>query len=129
MKRRKAAKPTRLGVAYLAIDKKGRVLLRPRPEKGLLGGMLGLPGTEWSVEGPSESEVEAAAPCNADWREAAEEARHTFTHFHLRLKVMVANVERPPRGDDDRWISPAALQDHALPTLMKKAVTLGISEA
>lgn len=128
-KRPKAAKPTRLGVAYLALDARGRVLLRPRPEKGLLGGMLGLPGTDWSVAGPSAAEIAAAAPCKAAWRKAPEPALHTFTHFHLRLTLMTAKIARPPHGENDRWIAPSALSDHALPTLMKKAVALGLSAA
>ena len=126
-KKPKPAKPTRRGVAYLAIDKKGRILLRPRPEKGLLGGMLGLPGTEWSVQGPSAQDIAAAAPCEADWREAAEEARHTFTHFHLVLSIRIAQAGKGASGAEDRWIAEHALEDHALPTVMAKAVRLGLS--
>lgn len=126
-KRAKAAKPTRLGVAFLALDGKGRALLRARPEQGLLGGMLGLPGTEWSVEGPSQAEIDRAAPFRADWRDAGAEARHTFTHFHLRLRVLTARAIKPPSDERDRWIAPSAMGDHALPTLMKKAVKLGLT--
>lgn len=125
-KRAKAARPTRLGVAYLALDARGRVLLRPRPEKGLLGGMLGLPGPEWSVAGPTADEIARAAPFAADWRDLGVEAQHTFTHFHLRLKIIAGRPVGVRKGAQDRWIAPAALGDHALPTLMKKAIALGL---
>ena len=81
IKRPKAAKPVRCGVAYLAIDAKGRLLLRPRPESGLLGGMLGLPGTEWSAEGPTKAEIAKAAPCKMHWP--------------LRSKGFAARRQRP----------------------------------
>ncbi|MEL6980269.1 MAG: A/G-specific adenine glycosylase [Pseudomonadota bacterium] len=126
-KRPKPPKPTRLGVAYLALDASGRVLLRQRPEKGLLGGMLGLPGPEWSEAGPSEAEIAASAPAPAAWREAEGEALHTFTHFHLRLALRVARVAAPKIAPEDRWIPRAQLGAQALPTLMKKALKLGLS--
>ena len=43
---RKAAKPVRLGIAYVAVDGQGRMLTDRRPPSGLLGGMLALPTTE-----------------------------------------------------------------------------------
>ncbi|MEM9726852.1 MAG: A/G-specific adenine glycosylase [Pseudomonadota bacterium] len=122
----KKAKPVRFGVAYLAQDNRGRVLLRARPEKGLLGGMLGLPGTEWSEAGPTPRDVAAAAPYQTDWTDCGAEARHTFTHFHLRLRVLIATITQPAFNAEDRWVAPADLGDHALPTLFKKAVRLGL---
>ncbi|MEL7461713.1 MAG: A/G-specific adenine glycosylase, partial [Pseudomonadota bacterium] len=47
-KTRKKPKPTRRGVAYIARNSAGHWLLERRPDKGLLGGMLGWPGTDWS---------------------------------------------------------------------------------
>lgn len=104
----KAEKPTRQGFVYVAVNAAGDVLLERRPEKGLLGGMVGFPGSEWS-DNPTP-----APPLRADWREAAVEVLHTFTHFHLRLRVLVAELEGQgftPRTE----FSPAAL-----PTVMRK---------
>ena len=84
----KAAKPVRFGIAYLALRPDGAVLLERRPAKGLLGGMLGLPGTDWT-EG---REIVPAPPIAAEWDDAGAEVRHTFTHFHLRLGIEVARV-------------------------------------
>ncbi|MBO9468362.1 A/G-specific adenine glycosylase, partial [Tropicibacter sp. R15_0] len=44
----KKRKPTRLGIAYLARRVDGAWLLERRPDKGLLGGMLGWPGSDWN---------------------------------------------------------------------------------
>jgi len=100
--------------------------LRRRPEEGLLGGMLEPPGTDWTEDGPTVAAIGAAAPFAADWRESGLEARHTFTHFHLRLQVRVARIAgvAPAEGC---FTPRAALDEAALPTVMRKALTLGLS--
>ncbi len=111
-RRAKPPKPLRRGVVYLARRSDGAVLVETRPDKGLLGGMLGFPGSDW-VEG----EPAARPPVGADWRELPEEVRHTFTHFHLRLKVLVAEVE----GSAGRF---ERIEPDALPTVMRKVYAL-----
>lgn len=109
----KAAKPVRQGVVWVVRRVDGALLLEDRPARGLLGGMLGFPGSDWDgVGGP--------APLQADWREAGE-IRHTFTHFHLYLAVRVADVLQgavPSRG---RFVPRAGFRPADLPTLMRKA--------
>ncbi len=110
--------PTRYGIAYVARRADGAWLLETRPEKGLLGGMLGWPGSDWN-DAP-----EAAPPLDADWALLGEEARHTFTHFHLRLQIMTAKVPqdvRPARGD---FMAQSRFQPAALPTVMRKVYDL-----
>ncbi|MBU2960857.1 A/G-specific adenine glycosylase [Citreicella sp. C3M06] len=117
----KARKPTRLGIAYLARRVDGAWLLERRPDKGLLGGMLGWPGSDWG-EAPQE-----APPIRAEWKTLPGEARHTFTHFHLRLTVKTALVpmDRPPeRGD---FIELPEFSPSDLPTVMRKAFDLARS--
>jgi A/G-specific adenine glycosylase len=81
IKPKKAAKPARLGHVYVMIGGGRTVLTERRPDKGLLGGMLGLPGSDWSDTLPK-----ADFPAVADWTEIGE-VRHVFTHFSLTLKV------------------------------------------
>ncbi|SOH93155.1 A/G-specific DNA-adenine glycosylase [Monaibacterium marinum] len=115
-KRPKKAKPTRLGTAYLARHPNGATLLETRPPKGLLGGMLALPTTDWS-----DAPV-AAPPLDADWQIVGE-VRHTFTHFHLILTVATATATSiPERGG---WVENADPND--LPTVFAKAFRLGAS--
>lgn len=105
----KAEKPTRFGLAYVALDPSGGVLLERRPEKGLLGGMLGFPGTDWAEAPPNP-----APPLPGDWQALPHEVRHTFTHFHLRLRVMVARI------DGNGFTPRVAFAPAALPTVMRK---------
>ena len=109
----KAPKPIRRGICWLAEDGAGRVLVTRRPERGLLGGMLALPSTDWAEDPPV-----AAPPVAADWQ-AAGEVRHTFTHFHLRLGVMRARCAHLP---GEAMQAPAA--EAAMPTVFAKVLRL-----
>ncbi|MEY1557771.1 A/G-specific adenine glycosylase [Yoonia sp. R2331] len=110
--------PTRHGIAYVARRRDGAWLLETRPEKGLLGGMLGWPGSDWS-DAPTPH-----PPLDAPWQELGATARHTFTHFHLELRIMIATVDdlaTPHRGVfiDNTQFSPTSL-----PTVMRKVFDL-----
>ncbi|WP_420004320.1 A/G-specific adenine glycosylase [Arenibacterium sp. LLYu02] len=115
----KKAKPTRLGFVYLAQSADGDWLLERRPEKGLLGGMLGWPGSDWS-EAPTET-----PPFTADWQDLGGEVRHTFTHFHLILQVRIAPLPKGYNASEGQEIlSRAAFRPSDLPTVMRKAYDL-----
>ncbi len=118
----KKEKPTRFGIAYLARRTDGAWLLETRPEKGLLGGMRGWPGSAWTEAAPVET-----PPLRAAWHDPGGEVRHTFTHFHLRLALRVAEVgvdTTPNRGD---FLPPAQFRPSDLPTVMRKAFDLAQS--
>ena len=121
-KQPKKAVPTRRGVAFWIERADGAVLLRRRPEKGLLGGMMEVPSTEWRAD---VGEAEPQAPLAAAWRKLPGKVEHTFTHFHLELTVWRAEAvtDGVLRDDGDyRWTMQADLQGEALPTLMRKLV-------
>jgi A/G-specific adenine glycosylase len=117
-KMRKAAKPVRLGLVYLARRADGAWLLERRPPSGLLGGMLGWPGTQWAENAPRED-----PPIPANWHALNVEVRHTFTHFHLRLGLRVAHVGADCAGN---FVPSHDFSPRALPTLMRKAHDLAV---
>ena len=118
---RRAAKPlrpTRQGTVWIARRSDGAWLLELRPGRGLLGGMLGWPGSGWDNAG-------GPAPLTADWQ-AVGAVRHTFTHFHLDLAVLRAEVgpdATPLRGS---FIAPSQFRPGDLPSLMRKAYARAI---
>jgi A/G-specific adenine glycosylase len=119
----KKARPIRHGVHFWLVDAEGRVLLRTRPPRGLLGGMVELPGPVWRAQPWSAAEIRAAAPMPAKWR-ALGEISHGLTHFELRIQVHAARVERITA---DGFLRPIdALHDEALPSVMRKCVELCI---
>jgi A/G-specific adenine glycosylase len=121
----KAARPMRFGVHFWLTDSAGRVLLRRRPPRGLLGGMTELPGTEWRAEPWSDRDFLAYAPMPAEWRHAGE-VRHGLTHFELRIAVVSATV---PVIAADGFLRPSdALDGEALPSVMRKCVAIARSK-
>ncbi len=121
-RRRKAAKPVRFGQVWIARRSDGAWLLERRPDKGLLGGMLGWPGGEWG-----EVAGNSAPPLAADWRDPGAEVRHTFTHFHLRLSLKVAEVPASARPDHGFFIPAPDFRPTDLPSLMQKAHKLALA--
>ncbi len=117
-------KPVRHGLAYVARRSDGAWLLERRPERGLLGGMLGWPGSEWTeVQAPC-----AAPPVRAAWRAVMGEARHTFTHFHLRLCIYVADLPLDADPGAGVFIPAQAFRPSDLPTVMRKVFDLARGE-
>jgi A/G-specific adenine glycosylase len=120
----KPERPLRYGVVFWLRRGDGAVLLRRRPEKGLLGGMIELPSTPWREMPWSESEVLAAAPVATTWTALPGTVQHGFTHFRLELALMAGRTATPPEGI---WARPDEFKNYAFPTLTKKLVNYALS--
>jgi A/G-specific adenine glycosylase len=116
----KVERPHRHGVAFLAMAD-GKVALVRRPAKGLLGGMLGLPTSEWREAPWRQTEALAIAPFPGAWRHLGDVA-HAFTHFSLTLSVYEAHGSRAPAGTI--W-TPLAQALASAPTVFRKALEIG----
>ena len=119
----KKKKPTRIGTAYVARRVDGAYLLETRPESGLLGGMQAWPTTDWS-----ETAVNEDAPIHAEWKTHEGEVRHTFTHFHLKLRIKTALVPLDRKQTRGEFVQAADFASAALPTVMRKVFDLVRSE-
>jgi A/G-specific adenine glycosylase len=116
----------RYGASFVVTRADGQgnrhVLVRTRPEKGLLGGMTEVPSTPWLLDFDEACMLDEA-PLKAKWRKLPGAVEHGFTHFPLRQTVYVAAVPagtKAPAGM--RWVALAALHDEALPNVMRKVV-------
>jgi A/G-specific adenine glycosylase len=123
----KGVRPVRRGAALVAVREDGAVLLRERPPKGLLGGMLEVPSTPWVEKEPSAKVVRDHAPLAAVWRKLPGLVEHTFTHFHLELSVYCAEVgaDAVPNHaakPEHCWLKPRQMSGAALPSLMRKVL-------
>ena len=110
LKSAKADRPRRRGVAWVLRDGEGRVALVRRPDKGLLGGMLGLPTSDWSA-----TAADIPPPAPAEWRDVGA-VEHVFTHFALTLEVRAATGQ-----GDFLWRAPDEARA-SLPTVFRKAL-------
>lgn len=120
-KEKKQPKPTRFGYVYLGRRVDGAWLLEQRPDKGLLGGMLGWPGSDWN-DAPEDT-----PPAAGDWCDVGGEVRHTFTHFHLRLTVRIAQLDIATVPKKGRFVAATEFRPSALPTVMRKAFDLAVA--
>src|SRR5947209_5631437 len=124
---RKAPKKSgalRRGAAFV-VTRGDELLVRSRPEKGLLGGMTEVPGSDW-LAGQDDAAARRQAPelkGLSRWQRKVGVVTHVFTHFPLELVVYTARAEartRSPAGM--RWVPIATLADEALPNLMRKVI-------
>ncbi|KPP82498.1 MAG: A/G-specific adenine glycosylase MutY [Oceanicaulis sp. HLUCCA04] len=129
VKAAKKAKPVRHGLAFVVLRGEGEgreVLVRTRPDKGLLGGMLEVPGTDWLDDAQALPSMAEAAPLALDWRKTGP-ISHVFTHFELRLTVFAAPFTKQAKlPDGTRWVAVHPIRAAGLPTVMKKAVQAGL---
>ncbi len=126
-KAEKANRPVRFGAAFVAVRADGALLLRQRPDKGLLGGMTEVSGSAWSTGGDADA---SAAPFHADWRLLPGRVVHVFTHFRLELSVWRADIPVRHEAPAGTWWSPAeAVAGEALPTVFRKVIEAAVPGA
>ena len=120
----KADRPHRVGAAFVLVSASGNILLRRREAKGLLGGMLEVPGTPWTTTAPA-SPLDHA-PAALPWRMAEAKAEHVFTHFSLTLDVYAAQTA-DERISNGLW-TPLGIARDSLPTVMRKVVAAALDQ-
>ncbi len=109
-------RPRRFGHVYVLLDGDQRVRTERRPAKGLLGGMLGLPGSDWIEQDPPGTDF----PVSGDWKSAGQ-VRHVFTHFSLELTVWHST------GCATGTFTPVEEAAKALPSVFAKALALVVN--
>jgi A/G-specific adenine glycosylase len=128
---RKVPKKTgalRRGAAFI-VTRGNALLVRTRAEKGLLGGMTEVPGSDW-LAGQDDKAALKQAPVlkgMAKWHRKAGVVTHVFTHFPLELVVYTTKVAAQTRAPEGmRWVPVATLDGEALPNVMRKAIAHGL---
>jgi A/G-specific adenine glycosylase len=123
-KQAKKANPVRFGVAFVYLDPNG-VLVRRRPNEGLLGGMLEVPNLAWRDTPYEKTEIAIAEiEPDAKWIEG-EPVRHVFTHFELRMRVFAIQHAQVQSLDGYHHLALGDLGTAALPSLMQKIIASG----
>ena len=130
---RKSPKKTgelRRGAAFV-VTRGDALLVRTRPEQGLLGGMTEVPGSDWLAAQRDDMALRQAPLPNraVRWHRKTGIVTHVFTHFPLELVVYTATVvpgTRAPAGM--RWVPIATLKQEALPTIMRKVIAHGLGQ-
>ena len=118
----------RRGAAFV-VTRGEELLVRSRPEKGLLGGMTEVPGSDWHADQDDKAALKQAPELKGvtRWHRKAGIVTHVFTHFPLELVVYTATaLARAPAPAGMRWVPVSTLQDEALPNVMRKVIAHGL---
>ncbi len=122
------AKPAREGDAWLILREDGAVLLRRRPDKGLLGGMVELPSAGWDG---METVWPGRTPFDLAFVRCKEDVRHVFTHFSLMLRIWRTEYPVSQNFAVDApffWQPRSHLRNAGLPGVMRKAAVAALGE-
>lgn len=128
----KKALPVRFGFHLVIMDSAHHhILVQRRPPKGLLGGMFGLPGTDWGQDWPDMTghqighQIDLPIPIERQSIQITEgTVQHRFTHFDLNVKVGVVRLcdSRPLCADGWQWLDASPQGNIGLPTVFAKMV-------
>jgi A/G-specific adenine glycosylase len=126
----KKIRPTRYGAAFVLFCKDGAILGEQRTKKGLLGGMMGVPTTDWSSNSQADLYADEnalqAAPIQENWQNIGS-IQHIFTHFTLVLDVYIAHLTQDfMLSEQSCWVKPTSLEGEAFPTLFRKVLSLAL---
>lgn len=118
VKGNKKPRPNKHGHTFVMRRPDGAVLLRKRPEKGMLAQMAETPGSDWTLDGDVPH-----FPIVGSWSMAGT-VRHIFTHFSLDLDVWLLDDSDFQPGEGEWWSLPDELPREALPSLYRKVLVM-----
>lgn len=122
----KKAKPQKFGYVYWITDQDGRVLFERRDENSMLGGMVGLPTSEWLEKGKRK-------PPHIDLAKGVRKTPkhdlrifHSFTHFDLELEGRELLIEKNGTGQVTPyfWVEQKKIKNIAVPSLFRKFIKI-----
>lgn len=126
--------PRPLEAACARIERRGRILVTRRPDRGLMGGMWELaggdllPGSRETPEAGIRRALREHTGLTAKHVELAGEVAHAFTHRTLRLYVFRCDAEpgrvRLAGPQAHRWVTRSGLVQLALGKATRKALEL-----
>lgn len=121
----KKVKPKKHGVIFWYESPDNQVWIRKRPPTGLLANLMEIPGTSWEESIFDLDDILKEAPFSqTSWELLESSVQHTFTHFHLTLRVLKGKGNHKA-GDFTCY--PSEFGKYAFPTLMKKVIKVVLS--
>jgi A/G-specific adenine glycosylase len=116
LKKEKTKIPTRVGKVFW-ITSGDKVLCEVRDEARMLGGMMGLPTTDWDLK----SDAMPAYLKRIKTHNTGVEIEHVFSHFRLKLSIHTASLKSIPKKHM-KFILIRDSLDSGFPSLFQKVV-------
>ncbi len=119
-RREKGIKPKKHGYIYLITGPTGEILFERRNEKGMLGGTIGIPTSDWVEQSVPKKHL----PMAASGKSEKVLVKHGFTHFNLELHGFAVILNDTKIIKDERyfWVPHKEAANLGIPTIFKKAL-------
>ena len=129
-KLKKAKIPTRYGHIFWIENNNEEILVEKREDNIMLGGMLGLPCSNWhdkDNQNDTDSNIENIVKKAILKKDICFKTgiHHTFSHFHLKLSMKIYFIDNiKTKQPKYRWVAKKDIESLGFPTLFQKAVSL-----
>ena len=120
----KNKKPIKYTRAYVLINEKNEILVRNRPEKGMLASMLEVPNDIWVKDKKSLTTDYIIKNLNTKLQSKGM-FEYSFSHFDLETEIFCGYINKS-QFSKANWIKKSAYSKSGLPTVMKKIVEIAV---
>ena len=120
----KKNKPIKYTRAYVLINEKNEILVRNRPEKGMLASMLEVPNDQWVKNKKLLTTDYIIKNLKTQLRPRGF-FEYSFSHFDLKTEIFFGIIKKSEFSNAN-WIKKTTYAKSGLPTVMKKIVEIAV---
>ena len=118
--RKRTVKPIKYTRAYVIVNEKNEILVRSRPNKGMLASMLEVPNDSWVKNKKSLITDQDIKQIKIKLKSKGS-LEYSFSHFDLETEIFYGNVKKAKLSNSN-WIKKSTYSNSRMPTVMKKIV-------
>ena len=122
--KKKNIKPIKYTRAYVIVNEKNEILVRNRPEKGMLASMLEVPNDDWVKDKKSLTTDNSVRNLKTKLKHKGL-FEYSFSHFNLETEIFYGNVKKAKLAKSN-WIKKSSYSSSRMPTVMKKIVDIAV---
>ena len=123
-KKKKLKKLKKFSRAYIVFNEKNEILIRKRPDRGMLASMLEVPNDKW-VKNKKDLVRDKIIFSINNKIESKGCIEYSFSHFDLETEVFISKV-KTNLFSDYKWIKKNKIKNSGLPTVMKKIIEFAL---
>ena len=122
--KRKTIKPIKYTRAYVIVNEKNEILVRSRPNKGMLASMLEVPNDVW-VKNKKLLTTDQDIKKIKTKLKSKGSIEYSFSHFDLETEIFYGNIKKEKLSKSN-WIKKSSYTNSRMPTVMKKIVEMAV---
>ena len=122
--KKKKIKQIKYTRAYVIVNEKNEILVRNRPNKGMLASMLEVPNDNW-VKNKNLLIADQDVQNIKTKLQSKGSLEYSFSHFDLETEIFFGNIKKSHLSNAN-WIKKSSYSKSGLPTVMKKIVEIAV---